>query len=31
MREGLDDTLGGVEDDDDFIATLRGLSNGDEE
>ncbi|MBX0303182.1 HalX domain-containing protein [Haloarcula salinisoli] len=31
MREGLDDTLGGIEDDDDFIATLRGLSNGEEE
>jgi len=31
MREGLSDTLGGIEDDDDFIATLRGLSNGDEE
>lgn len=31
MREGLDDTLGGIEDDDDFIATLRGLNNGEEE
>jgi len=31
MREGLDDTLGGIEDDDDFIATLRGLSNGEDE
>ena len=31
MRDGLDDTLGGIEDDDDFIATLRGLSNGEEE
>ncbi|MBX0323334.1 response regulator transcription factor [Halomicroarcula sp. F13] len=30
MREGLSDTLGGIEDDDDFIATLRGLSNGEE-
>jgi len=30
MRTGLSDTLGGIEDDDDFIATLRGL-NGDEE
>ena len=27
-RESLDDALGGIEDDDDFIATLRGLSNG---
>ena len=26
-RESLDDALGGIEDDDDFIATLRGLSN----
>ncbi len=31
MRDGLDDTLGGIEDDDDFIATLRGLDNDDEE
>ncbi|WP_277541258.1 HalX domain-containing protein [Haloarcula laminariae] len=31
MREGLDDALGGVEDDDDFIATLRGLSDNEEE
>jgi len=31
LRDGLSDTLGGIEDDDDFIATLRGLSNGDEE
>ncbi len=30
MRDGLSDTLGGIEDDDDFIATLRGLSNGEE-
>ncbi|WP_254271193.1 response regulator transcription factor [Haloarcula marina] len=30
MREGLSDTLGGIGDDDDFIATLRGLSNGEE-
>jgi DNA-binding response OmpR family regulator len=30
MREGLSDTLGGIENDDDFIATLRGLDDGDE-
>ncbi|WP_135302905.1 HalX domain-containing protein [Haloarcula amylovorans] len=30
MQDGLSDTLGGIEDDDDFIATLRGLSNGEE-
>jgi DNA-binding response OmpR family regulator len=30
MREALSDALGGIEDDDDFIATLRGLSEGDE-
>ncbi|RLM95836.1 response regulator transcription factor [Haloarcula sp. Atlit-7R] len=27
MRDDLSDTLGGIEDDSDFIATLRGLSN----
>jgi len=31
MRDGLSDTLGGIEDDDDFIATLRGLDNGEGE
>jgi len=31
LRDGLSETLGGIEDDDDFIATLRGLSNGEEE
>ncbi|MBX0294205.1 HalX domain-containing protein [Haloarcula nitratireducens] len=30
MQDGLSDTLGGIEDDDDFIATLRGLSSGEE-
>ena len=30
MRDGLSETLGGIEDDDDFIATLRGLDDGDE-
>ncbi len=27
MREDLSDTLGGIEDDEDFIATIRGLSD----
>jgi two-component system response regulator AdeR len=27
LREELSDTLGGIEDDDDFIATIRGLSD----
>lgn len=31
MKGGLSDTLGGIEDDDDFIATLRGLGNGEDE
>ncbi|QSG14336.1 response regulator transcription factor [Halapricum desulfuricans] len=30
LRDDLSQTLGGIEDDDDFIATLRGLGNGDE-
>jgi len=30
LREDLDMALGGVEDDEDFIATLRGLSNEEE-
>jgi two-component system response regulator AdeR len=30
LKEDLDRTLGGVESDEDFIATLRELSNGDE-
>jgi two-component system response regulator AdeR len=30
MRGRLSDTLGGVEDDDDFIATIRGLDDADE-
>jgi len=30
MRDELSQTLGGIEDDDDFIATLRGLSEGED-
>jgi DNA-binding response OmpR family regulator len=30
MRDGLSETLGGIEDDSDFIATLRGLSTDEE-
>ncbi|MFC7077567.1 response regulator transcription factor [Haloarcula halophila] len=30
MKEDLSGALGGIEDDDDFIATLRGLDQGDE-
>jgi DNA-binding response OmpR family regulator len=30
MRDDLSQTLGGIEDDDDFIATLRGLSEGED-
>ena len=30
MRGGLSDTLGGIENDDDFIATLRELDEGDD-
>ena len=30
MQDDLSDALGGIEDDDDFIATLRGLNDGDE-
>ncbi|MFC6865119.1 HalX domain-containing protein [Halomicroarcula sp. GCM10025817] len=30
MRDGLSETLGGIEDDSDFIATLRGLSADEE-
>jgi DNA-binding response OmpR family regulator len=30
MRNNLSDTLGGIKDDDDFIATLRGLDGDDE-
>jgi len=31
MKDGLSDTLGGIEDDDDFIATLRGLGTDEDE
>ncbi|MFB6183784.1 MAG: HalX domain-containing protein [Haloarculaceae archaeon] len=31
LREDLSTTLGGIEDDEDFIATLRGLSDGNEQ
>ncbi|MEF8880921.1 MAG: response regulator [Halapricum sp.] len=31
LQDGLSQTLGGIEDDEDFIATLRGLGNGDEQ
>ena len=31
MKGGLSDTLGGIEDDDDFIATLRGLGTDEDE
>ncbi|QLH83907.1 HalX domain-containing protein [Halosimplex pelagicum] len=30
LKEGLSDTLGGIDDDEDFIATLRGLSDVEE-
>jgi len=30
LQDDLSQTLGGIEDDEDFIATLRGLGNGDE-
>jgi len=30
LQSNLSDTLGGIEDDDDFIATLRGLSDDEE-
>lgn len=30
LRDNLSETLGGIEDDDDFIATIRGLSDADE-
>mgnify|MGYP000689979869 FL=1 len=30
LQDDLSETLGGIEDDEDFIATLRGLGNGDE-
>jgi len=30
LREELSETLGGIEDDEDFIATIRGLSDADE-
>jgi DNA-binding response OmpR family regulator len=30
LQEGLSDTLGGIDDDEDFIATLRGLSDVEE-
>ncbi len=30
LQDDLSQTLGGIEDDEDFIATLRGLDNGDE-
>ncbi|MCU4719192.1 HalX domain-containing protein [Halapricum hydrolyticum] len=30
LQDNLSQTLGGIEDDEDFIATLRGLGNGDE-
>jgi DNA-binding response OmpR family regulator len=30
LREELSETLGGIEDDEDFIATIRGLDEGDE-
>jgi DNA-binding response OmpR family regulator len=31
LRDDLSQTLGGIEDDEDFIATLRGLSDGNEQ
>jgi two-component system response regulator AdeR len=31
LQDDLSQTLGGIEDDEDFIATLRGLGNGDEQ
>jgi len=31
LRDDLSHTLGGIEDDEDFIATLRGLSDGNEQ
>jgi DNA-binding response OmpR family regulator len=31
LRDDLSETLGGIEDDEDFIATIRGLSDADEQ